>query len=395
MNLFIPENMQPLDFTYANEVAYLCHAVTERRVFNKELREVPYVPLKATVLREILGRRKALPAMEEALSRGVLYTSGSYSPGAYSRLYALGPDYRDMRARPYPLSPGRLLDNLKEYRKARHKEYDAESTGIYATLLADLKLIEIGDIVEEDLWGWCGGDVIKYNCAAMSVDKIRDKDFFGTKCKNGRFHTNVTNLKRELRAKLTIKGQPLRFYDISCSQPLFLGLLAKNSLLHIQSNTIQPPTPPSTHYDGHLDDNEIKTYIHQCTTNTFYSNIAQTLNITRDQAKHRVMLYLFDEPWKPLPVNRYMATHFPSIDALARWMKRDSRANLANCLQSAESDMVIGRVCSRLKREHPKLHLITVHDSIGTTCGNEDIIRDMMMLEFQGLGVEPLLKPGC
>ena len=383
MNLYIPENMKPSDFTYANEVAYLCHAVTERRVFNKELREKPYVPLKATVLREILGRRKALPAMEEALSRGVLYTSGSYSPGAYSRLYALGPDYRDMRARPYSLSPGRLLDNLLEHRKARHKEYEVESTGIYATLLADLKLIEIEDLIEKDLWGWCGGDVIKYNCAAMSVDKIRDKDFFGTKCKNGRFHTNVTNLKRELRARLTINGQPLRFYDISCSQPLFLGLIAKKYLLQSQSNTNQPPTPLPTHYDGHLDVHEIEKYIRQCTENSFYSDIAKKLHVTRDQAKHRVMLYLFDEPWKPLPVNRYMAEHFPTIDALARWMKRDSRADLANCLQSAESDLVIRRVCVRLKQEYPELPLITVHDSIGTTCGNEDIIRDMMLLEFE------------
>ena len=65
------------------------------------------------------------------------------------------------------------------------------------------------------------------------------------------------------------------------------------------------------------------------------------------------MLYLFDESWKPLPVNHYMAEHFPTIDALARWIKRDSRANLANCLQSAESDMVIRRVCVGLKAGAP------------------------------------------
>lgn len=394
MNLFIPENLEPDEFTYANEVAYLCHAVTERRVFNKELREAPYVPLKASVLREVLGRRRARPAMEEALNRGVLYTNGSYSPGVYSRLYGLGPKYERVKARAYPLESGRLLDKLIHNRIARHKEYELENAGIYAALMQDLKMIEIGGIVREDLWAWCGGDLIKYNCALMSVDKIREKDFFGVKCKNGRFHTNVTNLKRELRAYLTINGQPLRFYDVSCSQPLFLGLHIKNSLSIINPFN-HPPTPLPTHYDGHLDDHEIEKYIGQCTDGTFYSNIAQKLHITRDQAKHRVMLYLFDDPWKPMSVNRYMAKHFPTIDAFARWMKRDNRADLANCLQSAESDLIIHRVCVRLKREHPELPLVTVHDSIGTTSGNEHIVQNTMILEFKGLGVTALLKPGC
>ena len=43
----------------------------------------------------------------------------------------------------------------------------------------------------------------------------------------GRFHTNITNLKRELRSVLRVSGRPFWELDIKGSQMLFLGLEMK------------------------------------------------------------------------------------------------------------------------------------------------------------------------
>jgi len=45
-----------------------------------------------------------------------------------------------------------------------------------------------------------------------------------------------------------------------------------------------------------------------------------------------------------------------------------------------------------MKRETPDIPLITIHDSILTTNGNEDIVRSVMQEEFKRLGVSSSLK---
>ena len=61
----------------------------------------------------------------------------------------------------------------------------------------------------------------------LSVDGIASGNWEWSVCNFGRVHTNLTTLKRTLRRHLRVGGQLPVACDISCCQPLLVGLLAK------------------------------------------------------------------------------------------------------------------------------------------------------------------------
>ena len=43
-------------------------------------------------------------------------------------------------------------------------------------------------------------------------------------------------------------------------------------------------------------------------------------------------------------------------------------------------------------RERPNLFITTIHDSVMTTAGDEDYVREAMLSEFRKLGIEPTVR---
>lgn len=70
--------------------------------------------------------------------------------------------------------------------------------------------------------------------------------------------------------------------------------------------------------------------------------------------------------------------------------EKQTYGSLATQMQRAEAEFVFDRVVARLMQEHP-VPLLTIHDCILTTKGNEGIVFDAMAEEFWGLGVSAQL----
>ena len=67
-------------------------------------------------------------------------------------------------------------------------------------------------------------------------------------------------------------------------------------------------------------------------------------------------------------------------------------SKLAKTLQAAEADLIIDRVCGRLRREEKVKFLTPVHDSLLFLPEDGDYIKAVMEEEFVRLGLKPRLE---
>ena len=88
---------------------------------------------------------------------------------------------------------------------------------------------------------------------------------------SGRFHSNVSNMYKPLRALLRVDGDSdtLGETDIKNSQPLFLGLAAK---------------------ERGIEDNN---YMRLCEEGQIYDHMANRLGVLRESAKHEIVMFFF------------------------------------------------------------------------------------------------------
>jgi len=77
-------------------------------------------------------------------------------------------------------------------------------------------------------------DETKYQRNLISIENIKDGNIYFNFDDYGRFHTNFTILRKEIRNQfLSINNEMLAEVDIKNSQPLFFGVLLKRTLPHI------------------------------------------------------------------------------------------------------------------------------------------------------------------
>jgi hypothetical protein len=180
--------------------------------------------------------------------------------------------------------------------------------------------------------------------------------------KHGRFHSNFTRLKREIREsclRVKYKGIVENTFeiDIKNSQPMFLLLLLRDNLID-------------------LDFEEYQDYKKECHTGDIYKRLMKTYTyfhkgekITRREAKDFFYQYLFGEATKKngnlKNSRKYFKRMFPSID---RWMAYYKRENghkaVAHNLQRLESNLIYNNIIKEIKQIDSSIPIITVHDSL-------------------------------
>ncbi len=84
---------------------------------------------------------------------------------------------------------------------------------------------------------------------------------------------------------------------------------------------------------------------------------------------------------------------FTYIQMQTDMTKNKTRNYLPIILQKIESFLMLDVVCKTISELHPELPLLTVHDSIITTKGNEAIVENLMRCKiYKWMGYEPLVK---
>ena len=71
---------------------------------------------------------------------------------------------------------------------------------------------------------------------------------------------------------------------------------------------------------------------------------------------------------------------------------RDGGSKLAKQLQFLEADLIIDRVCGRLRRENNTTFVTPIHDSLVFLPDDADYIKAVMKDEFAKVGIRPTLE---
>lgn len=270
-----------------------------------------------------------------------------------------------------------------------------------------------------------------------------------------RFHSNLTRLKSELRNALTYDGKQLVSLDIKNSQPYFSLVLlqdhfwygdptymdpnffkklrtgepilttpppntreipfniARFSKIHSLLTTNKSSTPDTDTCTAlitlqkssqFIDSQDIKLYNELVSSGKLYEYIAKYwqengMEVPEDRQalKAGVFQTMFtdnrfsgQEEAKP---KRLFKAMFPMVVTLFETLKRQDSTILPILLQTIESHLILKVITKRISKEHPRLPIFTIHDSIITTVGSEDYVLSVMEEELEkAVGVKPSIK---
>jgi hypothetical protein len=361
--------------SHQGAIKYVLHLLHLRRVIY-DLAKDEFVELKMAYLKAIIP--EAPLVMNLLLEAKVCERDDEFIVGVKSYGYRIkSEDLRNAPRKRIPLEDPRLMKRLAERRKQETKApvhrwlrdqlYRIALGEIDETFLrqvANLSLLESGRGTLED----------KVESYRYALGMINDGYCYATVNDHGRLHTNITNLKRELRSVLRVSGQSLMEIDIKGSQLLFLGLeMAKEGV-------------------------NCGDFLKRCQEDV-YKYVADNAKTTRDEVKKRItQRALFSkntDPCQHTEVKRAFDRLFPEVAKYVWKAKnvRDGNKLLAQRLQKAESNFMLLTVCERIRQERKTTFITSIHDSLLFRPMDYEYVHRILTEEFTKLGVHPRLEP--
>lgn len=251
----------------------------------------------------------------------------------------------------------------------------------------------------------------KYS-AKLAVQKLATGNFYYKIDENvGRFHSNLTNIKKELRHYITYDGKPLVNIDIKNSQPLLSTILLDPSFYALQKKpryiniyNISSSFNLLTNKHKHtytdtiimlvkvlqsIDIKKVKIYTTIAKSGDFYQQLSKVMYPRRifDKAQMKKLTYtVFFSNNRSIQGMHYIGKRnfrriFPDVYKVFSTIKRKNHRALSHILQRIESEIMIQRVSQRISKEQPTLPIFTIHDSIVTTDGNQDYVSNVIKEE--------------
>jgi len=83
---------------------------------------------------------------------------------------------------------------------------------------------------------------------------------------------------------------------------------------------------------------------------------------------------------------------FPNVFKAINDLKLKDYRQLAYLLQAHESKIMIDVICRRILDELPGTFIATIHDSIMTTPDKAEVVKMIMVREFQRFGLNPMIR---
>jgi hypothetical protein len=279
----------------------------------------------------------------------------------------------------------------------------------------------------------------KFGINSAIVNRLQQNDFFFNIDPNGnRLHSNYTTMPSFIRPFISYQGKHLAAVDIVNSQPYFsLGLFRKSfwdsktpfygvdysKIIKIYNNQLNNqiikylPTLMSDKIVLMLDNEDIKLYTELVSEGRFYEYLLEEIKKSskpeiqkhaalikdRNSLKEMVFTVFFsDNRFENNPSNEFFQGSelkdlfrelFPTVFKIFKIIKKGKKNNLSLLLQTVESYSIIETITRKIAKKHKNLFMLTIHDSIVTTAGNEQIVYDIMMEELEKIvGLKPTLK---
>ncbi|WP_152050810.1 hypothetical protein [Tautonia marina] len=376
--LWNPCDFDPTDFLTVSDrrlgdcARYILHLVHYRGIFDVRLRGT-FVPLKAKYLRRFFPDNTSYTRVRDQLIESkVLLFDNHYEVGKKSKGFKLGPAFSAMRQRKVAIADPTLSRKIL----AKRRDWCHAPSDVHRHLLAYLRRIEIDFPAA---LAWLLGHSEFEPAHETSISMLHDRDLFFHVDSYGRVHTNLTNLKTELRGFLSYQGQPLVNLDIRNSQPLLFSILLQQ---HYRGTGGLPP--------------DVARYIDLVQDGQFYNFLMDATGIPPEQRSDFKRKFFgntfYCENWRRTDAARAFDARFPNVYRVVRALKEGDHTRLPKCLQGVESDLIIGGVARRCMEQLPNAFIGTIHDSILTTPDHAEAVQEIMTQEFSRLALAPTIN---
>jgi hypothetical protein len=241
---------------------------------------------------------------------------------------------------------------------------------------------------------------------AEFCQKLADGEHYFDCDRYGRVHTLLTSLDRELRCCLSVGGRPLVGLDLKNSQPLIVGMVArqfyssKNAPRRLSAMAFGGARHPYAYklFRGGGSSSsppDVEAYVRECERGTFYESL---MTPGEDRGAFKEKFYtevLFGRNRYHSPLKKKFELRYPHVAHMLRVLKKNEYQRSAWVMQHFEASIFIHRICGRILREGPLLPLYTIHDSILTVPDAVGYVRSVILEEFAKLGVRPRLHKEC
>lgn len=365
-------------------------------------------PLKMTYIKILVpqGDKYLLGLVD----MGIIQRSGYAIKGQTSFKYNFTSEYRS-RYVSVPLLNAKLIRRIEKAQEGLRKEA-ARTVRSHSDQVKYLRQLTIETEAIEYIERNYKADTHEYNCAKASATRILNGDIFYSKDNtSGRFHSNITNIAKDLRQFLRIKDEPLINIDIKNSQPYLSTIILTNP--GKVSWMVENPAFALLLQTLKVSLSEdVKKYIFLVVSGQFYEYLMtefskEGLTLTRDETKQQILRVLFARNRMPKDeanrkARQVFIKNFPKVHRIFSKVRGHNRGDkfqnycrFAILLQRIESYLMLDVILKRIYKELPGVIAVTIHDSVmtGVLSNNVEAVRKIMVDELTSfVGLPPKVK---
>lgn len=351
-------NMKHL-FHYLYIITYIRVYKFKDRRYDKN----DFVPVNIDVLRNIVNYNHAVKFLKTLVDLGIIESNNTFSRKKHqSTGYKLTKEVLTEKFYIPEKTDEKLNVRIKKaYEKLKLKLIQDDDLG-YGYVTECMENVQIDEASAEKFIKDLDSD--KKEFYKLQIEQFSNK-FFSKDRTGNRLHNNLTNLYTPLRNFLSYNGEKLGQCDLRNSQLVFLYILMR---------------------DCHINPDELERFRYVVCEYGFYEFFAKKLNVnlieeTRKEFKISVFEHLLfgANKLKLTELEKAFKEEFPNIFYVMKFIKNEHYNTLSIKLQIKESEFIFDCV-RKLKKRIP---LLTIHDSICTTIGNEKIVSDLITKEFK------------
>jgi hypothetical protein len=213
----LPEELRHL----ADYARYLLHRINVGRVHLRRGNCLVY--LKRDYLVEFIPKERFTAIRDALVDSGVIHVRKFCVKGEISFGYRLLYPHNQGFSLYQPTTE-RLIDKIMRWRK---QESDTLRHPVHRELRHFVKALTIDELAA---LASVHGTPFQQSAQVVMIHRITEGDFFSIPDRHGRFHSNITNLKKTLRPFLRYRESKLVNLDIANFQPMIFCLLLVNLL---------------------------------------------------------------------------------------------------------------------------------------------------------------------
>jgi len=305
----------------------------------------------------------------------VIHRFGQFIPGEACYQYDFAPEYKSKYIS-FPLDNAKLILRIETVWEELRKEASKSIWG-HSEQTKYLKQLTIEPEALQFIKNNYMADTHKYNCAEASITRIMNGDiFYSIDNTSKRFHSNVTNLDKELRPYLRINNERLVNADIKNSQPYLSTIILTNP--GKVSWLTENPTFALLLQNLKVSTNQdVKNYISLVISGQLYEFLMnefrkEHLELSRYETKRQVLRILFasnrmsreetNRKCREIFIRDFPTVHriFAKVRGHEKGDKFQNFKRFSILLQRIESYLMLHVIMKRIYKDLPQVIAITI-----------------------------------